>query len=126
MMIFMSKLKFAKTPLYGLLPCLILVAAAWANAATTKVITVAGGYAGNGTSGYSGDGGPATEASLAGPTSLFVDSANNIYITDAFNYVVRKVDAAGVIHTVAGNNKPGFAGDGGPATSAQISYSSGI
>jgi len=82
--------------------------------------------AGNGTFAYSGDGGPATEASLNGPTSLFVDSANNIYITDAFNYVVRKIDAAGVIHTVAGNNQPGFAGDGGPATSAQISYSSGI
>jgi sugar lactone lactonase YvrE len=226
----MSKLKFAKTRLHGLLPCLMLAAAGWANAATTKVITVAGGYAGNGkpataagidqlssvaidakgnlyvtdsgncqirkinskgvivkfagttvcgfsgdggpaasamidspstivfdgagnllfgdegnsrirkitsagiistiagngTAGYSGDGGPATEASLNGPTSLFVDSTNNIYITDAFNYVVRKIDAAGVIHTVAGSNRPGFGGDGGPATSAQISYSSGI
>ena len=82
--------------------------------------------AGNGTFGYSGDGGPATEASLNGPTSLFVDSANNIYITDAFNYVVRKIDTAGVIHTVAGNNHQGFSGDGGPATSAQLNYSSGI
>src|SRR5205807_9548216 len=54
------------------------------------------------------------------------DSASNLYIMDTFNYVVRKVDVAGVIHTVAGNNTPGFSGDGGPAISAQISYSPGI
>ena len=229
-MIPMKKPNLAETRVYGLLPCLLLAVAAWAGAATPKVITVAGGYAGNGkpataagidqlssvaidakgnffvtdsgnceirkinskgiivkyagtnvcgfsgdggpaasaminspstivfdnagnllfgdqgnsrirkitpagvistiagngTFGYSGDGGPATEASLAAPTSLFVDSTKNIYIMDAFNYVVRRVDAAGVIQTVAGNHSPGFSGDGGPATSAQISNSSGI
>lgn len=76
--------------------------------------------AGNGTVGYSGDGGAATEASLAYPFGVAIDSSGRIYIADSSNYVIRLVDSAGIIHTVAGNHTSGFSGDGGPATSAQI------
>lgn len=78
--------------------------------------------AGNGTFGYSGDGGPATQASLAGPFGVFGDAAGNIYIADSGNYVIRKVNTKGIINTVAGNHTSGFSGDGGPATSASLSY----
>ena len=77
--------------------------------------------AGNGVAGYSGDGGPATSASLAFPQGVSVDSTGRIYIADSSNAVIRMVDTAGVIHTVAGNHTSGFSGDGGPATSAEIS-----
>ena len=76
--------------------------------------------AGNGTSGYSGDGGPATQASIASPQGVFADSVGNVYIADTFNCVIRMVDTSGVIHTVAGNHTCGFSGDGGPATSAEL------
>jgi sugar lactone lactonase YvrE len=75
--------------------------------------------AGNGTSGFSGDGGPATSAQFQNPRGLAVDSAGNLYIADWFNYRVREV-SNGVITTVAGNGGSGFSGDGGPATEAQI------
>ena len=79
--------------------------------------------AGNGTSGYSGDGGLATQASISGPSGISVDPLGNVYIADSFNFAIRMVDPAGVIHTVAGTNTPGFSGDGGPAISAHISDS---
>jgi uncharacterized protein (TIGR03437 family) len=78
--------------------------------------------AGNGSQGFSGDGGPATSASLNNPTALALDSANNLYIVDQFNNRIRKVDASGNINTVVGNGTSTFAGDGGPATSASISF----
>jgi len=71
--------------------------------------------AGNGVSGYSGDGGPATSAQLQNPRGLAVDSAGNLYIADWFNYRVREV-SNGLITTVAGNGVDGFSGDGGPAS----------
>jgi sugar lactone lactonase YvrE len=77
--------------------------------------------AGNGIAGYSGDGGPATSSNLAFPQGVSVDSTGRIYIADSSNAVIRMVDTAGVIHTVAGNHTSGFSGDGGPATSAEIS-----
>lgn len=77
--------------------------------------------AGNGIAGYSGDGGPATSANLSFPEGVSVDSTGRIYIADSSNAVIRMVDTAGVIHTVAGNHTSGFSGDGGPATSAEIS-----
>jgi uncharacterized protein (TIGR03437 family) len=77
--------------------------------------------AGNGLRGYDGDGGPATAARLNLPTALAIDRSGNLYICDWLNHRIRRVDAGtGVITTVAGNGKPGFGGDGGPATAAQL------
>lgn len=77
--------------------------------------------AGNGQKAYRGDGGPATEASLNMPHEIRFDSAQNLYIAERDNHVVRKVDAkTGVISTFAGTGVPGFSGDGGPATQAQL------
>ena len=82
--------------------------------------------AGTGDLGYTGDGGPATAATLALPTTLAVDAAGNIFFTDALNGRVRRVSAAGVITTVGGNGGLGFGGDGGPALGAQLGYLAGI
>ena len=76
--------------------------------------------AGNGVTGYSGDGGPATAAELDWPAAVVIDTAGNLYITDELNHVIRKVNAAGIITTIAGNGTAGFSGDGGPATAAQL------
>ncbi len=79
--------------------------------------------AGNGQFAFSGDGGPATSASLNFPSGVFVDSAGNIFIGDYDNQRIRKVEAAtGVIKTVAGNGMDGLSGDGGPATSAELFF----
>ena len=78
-------------------------------------------YAGNGTFTYSGDGGPATAAGLSGPFGLAFDGAGNLYIADANNNRVRKVDTSGTITTFAGNGTAGFSGDGGAATAAVLS-----
>lgn len=78
--------------------------------------------AGNGTWGFSGDNGTATNAQLSNPFGVTVDSAGNVYIADTLNNRIRKV-ANGVITTVAGNGTPGFSGDGGPAISARLSIS---
>ena len=87
-----------------------------------KIMTIAG----NGVFGYSGDGGPATQASLSFPEGLFADAFGNLYIADTNNFVVRVVDASGMIHTVAGNHVQGFARDGGPATSASMDFPQGV
>ena len=75
--------------------------------------------AGNGSSGFSGDNGPATSAWLSAPCGVAVDSAGNPYIADKGNDRIRRV-ASGIIATVAGNGTPGFSGDNGPATSAEL------
>jgi hypothetical protein len=90
--------------------------------AVSGIVTL---VAGNGISGFSGDGGPATGAQLWGPTALAVDSSGTLYICDTLNNRVRKV-ANGVISTVAGNGTQGYSGDGGPATSAELSGPDGI
>jgi uncharacterized protein (TIGR03437 family) len=77
--------------------------------------------AGNGTTGPSGDNGPAAGAQLNQPSEVAVDSAGNLYIADTVNNRIRKVTPAGIISTVAGNGTMGFSGDNGPATSAQLS-----
>jgi hypothetical protein len=78
-------------------------------------------YAGTGTAGYSGDGGAPASAQLNYPTGVGFDPAGNLYIADAHNNSVRKVNAStGVITTVAGNGTAGESGDHGPATSAQL------
>jgi sugar lactone lactonase YvrE len=79
--------------------------------------------AGNGTNGYSGDGGAATSAKLNTPNDVYVDAANNLYIADKSNHAIRKVDASGTITTVAGiggSLNYGFSGDGGQATAAKL------
>ena len=82
--------------------------------------------AGTGASGFSGDGGPATLAQLNYPSGLTLDGAGNLYIADGFNNRIRKVDSTGTITTIAGTGQGGFSGDGGPATLAQLYYSSGL
>lgn len=85
--------------------------------AVTGVITT---FAGSVSAGYSGDGGPATAAMLNFPAGLATDRMGNVYICDRGNNRIRKVDAAGIITTIAGNGTTGSGGDGGPATSAQF------
>ena len=75
---------------------------------------------GNGTAGYTGDGGLATAAELKHPNGVAVDYAGNIYIADESNNVIRMVNTAGIISTIAGTGTAGFSGDGGPATSAMF------
>lgn len=77
--------------------------------------------AGNGTVGYSGDGGKARNASLNGPIFICLDQNNNVFVSDYKNNVVRRIDAvSGIITTIAGNGLAGFAGDGGLAVNAQL------
>jgi RHS repeat-associated protein len=85
---------------------------------TNGIITT---VAGNGTYGYSGDNGPATNAQLFTPTGITVDTIGNLFIADTVNNCIRKVDTNGVITTVAGNGTRSYSGDNGPATSAGLS-----
>ena len=86
---------------------------------TTGTITT---IAGTGEGGFSGDAGPATLARLYGPSIVAVDGADNLYIADARNHRIRKVDSTGTITTIAGTGQRGFSGDGGPATQAKLYY----
>jgi len=82
--------------------------------------------AGNGTSAYSGDGGPATDAELQLPMGVAFDKNNNLYIADQTNNVIREVNSSGIISTVAGNGQSGFFGDGGQATIAELNAPPGL
>jgi RHS repeat-associated protein len=82
--------------------------------------------AGNGTQGYSGDGGPATQAELSSPWSVAVGSDGSIYIADAGNNRLRRVGPDGIITTIAGNGTGGFSGDGGPAGQAELNNPQGV
>jgi len=82
--------------------------------------------AGNGTQGFSGDGGPATSAALNDAVAVAVDASGNLFIADSYNHRIRKVSASGIITTFAGTGKQIFSGDGGPAASASVSYPGGI
>jgi YD repeat-containing protein len=82
--------------------------------------------AGNGTNGYSGDGGSATEAQVTQPYSVYLDAEGNLYIADFGNHCIRKVDTEGIITTIAGNGTQGYSGDGGPANEATLYRPSGV
>ena len=90
---------------------------------TIRVINSSGiihTIAGTGTSGYSGDGGAASAATLNEPYGVAVDTSGNIYVADQGNQRIRKVNTSGIISTVAGTGTYGFTGDGGPATAAEV------
>jgi sugar lactone lactonase YvrE len=87
---------------------------------TSGIITT---FAGTGSPGFSGDGGSAISAMLNGPSGVAFDTAGNLYIADRSNCLIRKVNTVGVISTVAGSiSFPGYGGDGGLATIAQLNY----
>ena len=90
--------------------------------ATTGIIST---YAGTGTPGSVGDGGPATAAQLNTVNFISADAKNNLFISDNANHRIRKVTGSGIITTIAGNGSAGSGGDGSPATMAQLSYPSG-
>jgi streptogramin lyase len=79
-------------------------------------------YVGNGKTGYTGDGGPATGATLHSPYEMAWDKDGHLFFVDIGTHTVRRVDAkTQQISTIAGNGKPGFGGDGGPAAASQLS-----
>ena len=90
------------------------------NAGTLSVV------AGNGNAGFSGDNGAATSASLRNPNSVAVDRSGNLYISDYNNNRIRKVNAGGIITTVAGNGTAGFSGDNAAATGAELNHPEGV
>ncbi len=104
----------------------LIAPGALAQAVSGAVVLVSGvinTVAGDGTAGYSGDGGPATSAEFNSPDNVTVDSAGNLYIADYYNNRIRKVTAStGDISTVAGNGTQGYSGNGGLATSAELSF----
>ncbi|MFZ5699038.1 MAG: Ig-like domain-containing protein, partial [Pseudomonadota bacterium] len=82
--------------------------------------------AGNGTQGFGGDGGPATQARMYYPYGIAVAVDGSLYIVDRHNHRIRRVDPEGTIRTVAGNGRAGFSGDGGPATQARMNSLFGV
>ena len=91
------------------------------DAATGTIATIAG----TGVHGFSGDGGPATEAQISRAEGVAVDGAGNVYFADYGNYGIRKVDSSGIITTIAGGGV-GFGGDGGRAVGARLSPPRGV
>ncbi len=111
---------FRKMSIAGLaFACLLLNA----GPGQAQVITT---FAGNGNATFSGDGGPATNASLNHPTGLTIDTAGSVFIADADNWRVRKVTSGGIISTVAGSGVFGSGGDGSAAVNAAFSDLSGV
>jgi len=90
---------------------------------TAGIITT---IAGNGGLGYTGDGGPATDATFSEIFGVAVDGAGNVFIADGGNLVIRKIDVSGIVTTIAGTGLPGYSGDGGPATAATLFAPSGV
>ncbi len=116
-----------KRPLYHLLLCVLSVILSVA--ANGQVITT---IAGDGTLGFAGDGGPATDAHFNLPEGIALDSSGNnvltpnLFIADVFNHRVRRITSYGVISTIAGTGVSGYNGDGIPAITAQLNKPRGI
>jgi hypothetical protein len=109
------KLLFQLIVLGALLPEPVLGGAAPALPARS-ITTVAG----QGKPGYSGDGGPATNATLANPYGIVRGPDGALYLCEVDNHVVRRLGREGVLSTVAGNGQRGYSGDGGPALAARL------
>jgi len=90
---------------------------------TSGIISI---VAGNGTCGYSGDGGGATSAELSLPCKVDVDNSGNIYVADWGNNRIRKINTTGIISTIAGNGTAGYSGDGGSAIAAELNGPEGL
>ena len=90
---------------------------------TSNIIST---IAGNGSIGYTGDGGPATAGTFDYPTGVAADTFGNIFVADIYNNCVRKITTGGIITTVAGNGSAGYGGDGGPATAASLNLPYGV
>ncbi len=91
---------------------------------TNGIITT---FAGSDTAGgYMGDNGPSTAALLRGPEGIITDDIGNVFFSDCGNFVVRKIDTAGIITTIVGNGIEGFSGDNGPATAAKLDKPAGL
>lgn len=82
--------------------------------------------AGKSSSGFSGDYGAATNATLNVPVAITLDSAGNLFIADSYNHRIRKINTNGIITTVAGKSSAGYTGDGVAATNAALYYPAGI
>lgn len=90
---------------------------------TSGIVTT---VAGNGTYGFSGDGGPATAARLNYPCQVGIDNAGNIYIPDSRNHRIRKVSTSGIITTIGGDGSDNTSGDGGPASAAEFAFPASV
>ena len=115
----------ARAILLGLLGITLVLAPAMSQAPATQTYTIRT-IAGDGTGAFAGDGSAAASAQLFDPFGLFLDGSGNLYIADQLNSRIRKVDAAGIITTVAGNGITGYVGDGTAATSAQLNHPCGV
>lgn len=115
--------KIKKTFLLILCTALFIIVEKSYSQTSIDVITT---IAGDGTSGFSGDGGNAVDASLQYPSNIAVDYSGNIYIADFENNRIRKINPSGIISTIAGTNEGKYDGDGGPATSASLNGPSDV
>jgi hypothetical protein len=103
--------------------CITIVSALFfSNLIGQTIYTIAG----TGIAGFSGDGGAADSARLYTPEGIAVDNSGNIFIADRLNHRIRKVNALGVITTVAGNGVAGYSGDGGSALQASLNEPCGV
>jgi sugar lactone lactonase YvrE len=109
--------------LLSILACSCAILSAPSSFAQVNIINT---VAGNGVSGFSGDGGPATAAEFNQASRICFDGAGNRYIADVANNRIRKINTSGIITTIAGNGIAGYAGEGGPATAAELNEPDGV